>query len=138
MHCLNRIKLLVSGFGIFLFLNIAFSAPQKKSTEATDKNPKVGGEYIVESLNQNDKGFFVIKFKSVVPGKYERLILESDHVHFALEVGQKIRLSAEVLSERGNTAEVSQVLLFLPHIQGVSPVWLLSRKDNLNDLRSSK
>jgi len=46
----------------------------------------------------------------------------------AVKIGQRVRLSAEVLSVSDNVAEVSQVLLFLRTGQGRVPVWLLSTK----------
>lgn len=129
MRLLKKMILIVSVFSLM-------GADKREKIQPVSK---VGGNYTVVSIDQNNKGYFVTKFKSEVPAeKLQMLVLESDHVHFSLEVGQKVRLTAEVLSEKGNTAEVSQVLLFLPHVQGFTPVWLLSRKAATEDLRSSK
>jgi len=107
--------------------------------EEPNKVVKVGGTYEVVSIERNKDNFFEIIFKSISPsGKFDELKLESDHVHFSIRKGQEIRLSAEVIKTDGPKAEVSQVLLFLPHPQGVTPVWLLSRKNNGGDLRGAK
>jgi hypothetical protein len=109
------------------------------SKEEEGRYERVGGTYEVTDIEQKDDGTFLINFQSVVKGgKFEFLKLESDHVHFSVVEGQKIRLSAEILGTKGNVTEVSQVLLFLPTSQGVTPVWMLSRKGQDRDLRGSK
>jgi hypothetical protein len=111
-------------------------AVEKKEGER-NKILRVGGVYEVASIKEVDHGF-KIEFKATAKtGKFDTLILESDHVHFSVKEGQKLRISAEVLSSNGRTAEVSQVLLFLPHEQGVAPVWMLSRKSP-GELEGSK
>ena len=100
---------------------------------------KVGGIYEVKDIEKRPNNTFLIKFESTTKtGRYDTLVLESDHVHMGLEVGAKLRLSAQILEERGATAEVAQVLLFLPVGQTHVPVWLLSRKAPAGDLKASK
>lgn len=107
---------------------------------AADVEPlRVGGDYKVTSVEKVRDGAFVVEFNSTTPsGKYDVLRLESDHVHVAVKVGQQIRLSAEILSEKGNTAEVSQMVIFLPSAQGHVPVWLLSKKAPAQDHPAAK
>jgi len=119
---------------VTLFL-CSFMADAKEPSKVV----KVGGTYEVVSIERNKNNFFEIIFKSISPsGSFDELKLESDHVHFSVRKGQEIRLSAEVIKTDGAKAEVSQVLLFLPHPQGVTPVWMLSRKNIGGDLRGSK
>lgn len=90
---------------------------------------RVGGVYSIARIDKVEGGGFRIEFHNdEVKGRFQTLKLESDHVNMGVSVGQKLRLSAEVLKEKGNEAEVSQVLLFLPHAEGPVPVWLLSKK----------
>lgn len=99
---------------------------------------RVGGSYVVESIDPLANGGFVVMFKSEPQtGKFDVLRLESDHVHVAIKVGDKIRLSAEIKSFDDNVAEVSQVLLFLPAMEGHVPVWLLSRGTDNSELRGA-
>jgi hypothetical protein len=111
-----------------------------KTTELSDGHVvRVGGTYTVTAIDKNDDGSFAVVFRTVAPsGKYDELRLQSDHVHVAVKVGQTLRLSAEILSERGATAEISQVMLFLPHQQGPVPVWLLSNKAAPKELKGSR
>ena len=100
---------------------------------------RIGGDYKVSAVDRAKGGAFIVEFKSIAPnGKYDVLRLESDHVHVAVKVGQQIRLSAEILSETGATAEVSQMVIFLPSVQGHVPVWLLSNKAPASEHPSSK
>lgn len=109
-----------------------------------DRDPRsdvlrVGGDYKVEKIEKVSDRTFVVEFHSVTAtGKYDVLRLESDHVHVAVKVGQTLRLSAEILADKGREAEVSQVVLFLPNPQGHVPVWLLSNKVPAGELRGSK
>jgi hypothetical protein len=100
---------------------------------------RVGGDYIVESIDKvGDRAFKVIFRADRPSGHYDTLALESDHVHVAVKVGQKIRLSAEILSEKGPAAEVAQVVIFFEGQQGRVPVWMLSSKASNLDLRATK
>ena len=107
-----------------LFVLAALLTPFAASAEPV----RVGGDYKVTQIDKVEGGF-VVEFQSTTPsGKFDTLRLTSDHVHVAVKVGQQIRLSAEILTETGNSAEVSQMVIFLPSVQGHVPVWLLSNK----------
>ena len=100
---------------------------------------RVGGDYQVTHVKKLGNRSFLIEFKAATPtGRFDVLRLESDHVHVAVQKGQTLRLSAEVFEDRGRSAEVSQVVLFLPSQRGRVPVWLLSNKFPANDLRGSR
>lgn len=100
---------------------------------------RVGGQYTVTDIEKLDTRLFRIKFASTAPsGRFDTLVLESDHVHVAVKEGQTLKLSAEILSENGATAEVAQMVLFLPHVSGRIPVWLLSTKAPRGELRGSR
>ena len=125
-------------------INIAYSADEEQdSAKKLPKVERVGGQYLVKSIDRLDSetgdGPFVVIFESETPtGKYDLLRLESDHVHVGISPGQKLRLSAEILKADGKSAEVGQVLLFLPERSGPMPVWLLSRKNTHRDLNAAK
>lgn len=100
---------------------------------------RIGGDYEVTSIDKLGERSFRVVFKSIEStGKFDKLVLESDHLHVAVKVGQKLRLSAEILAVDKAEAEVAQVVLFLPNIRGHVPVWLLSNKAPMRDLRGSK
>lgn len=91
---------------------------------------KVGGDYKVEKIEKNPNGF-QIHFSSIQKtGTADRIVLQSDHVHFGLDVGSEVRLSADVrsISDDNTIVEAYQVLLYLPAPEGFLPVWLLSSK----------
>ena len=135
---MTTFKSLFTVLATLLFSAAAFGA-QVTTTAAAAEPLRVGGDYKVVSIDRVKSGAFVVAFKSVVPsGKYDVLRLESDHVHVAVKVGQQIRLSAEILTEKGDTAEVSQMVIFLPSVQGHVPVWLLSNKAPASEHPSSK
>ena len=101
------------------------------NTEVDRGIDKVGGLYKVESIKKKGTSYFEVRFKSTnKTGKFDTLILESDHVHVGVAVGMTLRLSAEILKAKGDTAEISQVLLFFKRGDSTVPVWLLSRKGN--------
>lgn len=100
---------------------------------------RVGGDYTVEAIDKVSERAFKIIFKADKPsGKFDVLRLDSDHVHVAVKVGQKIRLSAEILSQKGPEAEVAQVVIFFEGDAGRVPVWMLSNKAPQGELRASK
>lgn len=100
---------------------------------------RVGGNFKVNAIDLVDSGTFRVEFTSTKQtGRFDTLILETDHVNFSIKEGQVIRLSAEVISENKDTAEVAQVLLFLPSQQGQIPVWLLSKKGSAFDLKGAR
>ena len=117
---------------------LAVEAPKASIIEGT-KIVRVGGDYTVTTIEKVGDRSFLVEFKSDKPtGKYDVRRLESDHVHVAVKVGQKIRLSAEILSENKNIAEVAQVVVFLPVADSHVPVWLLSNKAPTHELRATK
>jgi hypothetical protein len=102
-----------------------------------NKTQRVGGDYKVTKIERDGAGVFHIEFHSTQSsGRFDILKLESDHVHVAVKVGQVLRLSAEIMEERGSEAHVSQVVLFLNGQSGRVPVWLLSRKAMGRDLKA--
>lgn len=109
------------------------------TTFAAEQILRVGGDYTVEAIDKvNDRTFKII-FKADKPsGKFDVLRLDSDHVHVAVKVGQKIRLSAEILGQKGAEAEVAQVVIFFEGNVGRVPVWMLSNKAPQSELRASK
>jgi hypothetical protein len=115
---------------LFIALVLTSSSLLLHADQSQQSAPlRVGGTYLVKKIQQSDNGQFKIIFESPEPtGKYDRLILETDHVHVAVTEGATIRLSAEIADEKGKQANVSQVLLYLPNPQGDVPVFLLSRK----------
>lgn len=124
--------------------NLSYSADdQQDGSQKPPKIERVGGKYLVKSIDrteeQDGNSVFVVVFESETPtGKYDLLRLESDHIHVGISPGQKLRLSAEILETKGNSAEVGQVLLFLPERSGPVPIWLLSRKNTHRDLNAAK
>ncbi len=61
-------------------------------------------------------------------GRFDELVLESNHVNVSVKKGDLIRLSAEIAVDRGNRAEVSQVVLFDDSGKSRPPTWMLSSK----------
>lgn len=121
---------------VFLFAMPALAAELKVENPAV---AKIGGVYKVTKIQKNRDGHFVVEFTSLQKtGKFDVLVLESDHLHVAVEEGKELRLSAEVLKESPKRTEVAQVLLFLPHGDTHVPVWLLSRHAPDRDLRGSR
>ena len=130
---------LVIAFGCLIAPLTARSGTNSEPGKPAQEVEKVGGLYEVKQIERRPGDTFTIRFESVTKtGRYDALILESDHVHVGVELGAKVRLSAQILSETGATAEVAQVLVFLPVGQTHVPVWLLSRKAPHGDMRGTK
>jgi len=109
------------------------------STKAPPSTTRIGGTYEVSDIKKRPDNTFAISFQSTTPsGRYDTLYLESDHVHMGLEVGSKLRISAQILEDRGREAEIAQILIFVPKGTTHVPVWLLSKKAPHLDLKSSK
>ncbi|MBM4251248.1 MAG: hypothetical protein FJ146_04715 [Deltaproteobacteria bacterium] len=107
--------------------------------EAPNIATRVGGDYLVSAIDHVDNGEFRIQFAAVAPsGKFDTLTLHSNHVHVAVKIGQKLRLSAEILSTKGTAAEVAQMVIFVANPQGPVPVWLLSNRAGPRDLKATK
>jgi len=130
-------QLKTSVIGIWL-LGFAISTTQVLAEEPSEIL-RVGGDYRVAMIEQMDSGSFRVEFHAdQTTGKFDVLVLETDHVNYAVRENEVIRISAEVISVHDEIAEVAQVLLFLPSAQGYVPVWLLSRKGSAFDLRGSR
>jgi hypothetical protein len=96
---------------------------------------RIGGNYVVEHISQSKDGTFYVEFHSVVAtGRGDIIKLESDHMHVGIKEGDKLRISAEVTSEKDNVVEANQVLVFVPRVEGPVPVWLLSKKGRQSEL----
>lgn len=108
-----------------LLISLFLMAP---SAQASEKEGvlRVGGDYRVEDISKVDSRTFRISFVHNEAIRHQRLVLLSDHVHLGVEVGQILRLSAEIAEEKDGYFEVSQVLLFLPSQYGKTPIWMLS------------
>ncbi|MBF0440777.1 MAG: hypothetical protein HQK54_02620 [Oligoflexales bacterium] len=133
----NRVRLI---FLILLSISSLIAVGAKGSNDGKqDSVKRVGGIYRVSSINKMSEGSYRIEFSSVTKtGRYDVLFLESDHVHVGLDEGAELRLSAEVIEDKGSYAEVGQVLLFFPSGDTYIPVWLLSKKISNFELRGSK
>ncbi|MBQ48458.1 MAG: hypothetical protein CMP10_13670 [Zetaproteobacteria bacterium] len=100
---------------------------------------RIGGEYKISSIQNTEQDRYRIEFHSIEPtGRFDRLVLHSNHVHMNLEKNDIIKLSAEVLRDHKTWAEVAQVLLFLPSGDTHVPVWMLSDLVPTNRLNGAK
>ena len=124
---------------LVLLLSISLWSQSKASAEPKGQLLKVGGDYEVTAIEHLNDSEFRVEFKAVTPtGKFDNLSLHSDHVHVAVRIGQKLRLSAEILNSNGLSAEVAQMVIFIANPQGPIPVWLLSNRAGHQDLRAIK
>lgn len=118
---------------IFFAATLASAAETKtdpaKKEAAVPKLERIGGTFVVTSIKPaKDNGFRVIFTAKEGSPRFKTLILESSHVHMAIVEGASLRLSADVIEASGSSAEVSQVVLFVPGRAGDTPVWMLSRR----------
>ncbi len=104
---------------------------------ARSQMERIGGDYAFKEMSRKCSvkipgPCFRLTFEAVQKtGRFDVLILESDHVNAAIRPGDKMRLSAEIALDRGSWAEVSQVVLFQDGETGkasATPMWLMSRK----------
>lgn len=103
------------------------------------KVERIGGLFKITRIEKLGDKDFRIKFESEPKtGKHDKLVLRSDHVHLAMQEGQVLRLSAEVLRDTSSELEVTQVLLFLPSDHGTAPIWLLSSDHPNRDFRGAR
>lgn len=118
-----------SGLLIRIFLLVMIGSGVAALAAEEPKLERIGGNFTVTKIQKLPKGGFSVDFKSS-DGKpsVSRLHLESDHINAGLTEGDTLRLSAEVLSKKGDSAEISQVVVFLPGRSGPTPVWMLSKK----------
>lgn len=144
MQLIKIIKLVKLVMTLSLVIGAGMAAAQTAEVVQSDSGDilRVGGDYTVTAIEKVGEKAFRVEFTAdAKTGKFDVLRLDSDHVHVAVKVGQKIRLSAEILAEKGANAEVAQVVVFLPSSQGQEshvPVWLLSNKAPPRDLRAAK
>jgi len=138
------LQILIAVMGL-LSLSATLTAEEKKDKKVEtvevgkEQVLRVGGNYKVEQIIKNQNGTFKIIFISTQQtGRFDRLVLESDHVNVAVAEGSQVRLSAEILDDQGASAEVAQLVLFLPSSFGQTPVWLLSNKASNRELRATK
>jgi hypothetical protein len=132
---------MIRGFKVWcLLVGLALGCDASaKSSERLTGVVRAGGEYSVARIDRNLDGSYVVEFRSPkASGRFDTLILHSDHVHVGVKVGSTVRLSAEVAAEIGPLAEVAQVVMYLPSNQGPSPVWLLSRNRQHRDLKAAR
>lgn len=93
------------------------------------KVERIGGTFVVTSIKPlKGSGFRVIFHAKEGSPRFKTLVLESPHVHMSLTEGASLRLSADVISTTGDTAEISQVVVFIPSRNGNTPVWMLSKR----------
>ncbi|MBP9706235.1 MAG: hypothetical protein KBD78_01225 [Oligoflexales bacterium] len=102
------------------------------------KIEQVGGTYKIEAINKYVGGVKVIFVSSSSADKYQRLILDTQHIHIGLDVGDELRISSEVESINKSTINIRQVLVFLPAVESHTPVWLTSKNLLVPDFFSNK
>lgn len=117
-----------------------FAGENKAPKVEAETLERIGGTYRVSRLEKLGDADFLIHFESVpLTGRYDHLVLRSDHIHMSIQEGQSLRLSAEVVSSKKPEVEVTQVLLFLSNAEyGTTPVWLLSSQHATRDFRGSR
>ena len=133
--CLFR-SALAAIFVLFFVDNPAMAGEAKKDQAAVapseNKIPKVeriGGTFVVTSIKPlKGSGFRVIFSAKEGTPRFKTLVLDSPHVHMSLTEGASLRLSADVIATTGDTAEISQVVVFVPSRGGNTPVWMLSKR----------
>ncbi|MDQ3233894.1 MAG: hypothetical protein M3Q07_18930 [Pseudobdellovibrionaceae bacterium] len=129
-------------FRLFPILSLLLFCMFSGQTQADpmSKVERIGGLFRIARIEKLGDKDFRIKFESETKtGKHDKLILRSDHVHLAMQEGQVLRLSAEVLRDTSSELEVTQVLLFLPSEHGTAaPIWLLSSDHPNRDFRGAR
>ena len=126
-------------FSLILIFTQNFWLSPSAFSQTNSQPLKVGGDYQVSAVEHVGNREFKVEFKALnKTGKFDVLTLYSDHVHVAVRVGQKLRLSAEILSSQGDRAEVAQMVIYVRNQEGPTPVWLLSNKATGLDLKASK
>jgi hypothetical protein len=107
---------------ISLFPALSFAAG-KETIE------RIGGNFTVTKIKKLSHGGFSVDFKAAEGSPaISQLHLESDHINAGLQEGDKLRLSADVLSKKGHTAEIGQVVVYMPGRSGPTPVWMISKR----------
>ncbi len=113
---------------IFCCMTVSAFAAEKTNVE------RIGGNFTVTKISKLSRGGFSVDFKAAEgTPKISRLHLESDHINAGLQEGDTLRLSADVVSIKDNTAEIGQVVVFLPGRSGPTPVWMMSKRASKMD-----
>lgn len=114
---------------VLISSTLARAAEIKHAPEVEAKIERIGGTFIVSSIKPLKDNLFRVTFvaKDGSP-RFKTLVLESSHVHMAIAEGASLRLSADVIAISGSTAEVSQVVIFVPGRTGEIPIWMMSRR----------
>lgn len=117
---------------VFSFLPVSGLAAEQEETTTSDQPvvERIGGTFLVSSIKKIKDGFRITFAAKDGTPRFKRLVLESAHVHVSVVEGAELRLSADVTATRGDTADVSQMVLFIPGRVGDTPVWMLSRRAN--------
>lgn len=101
---------------------------------AAGKMERIGGDYRLQGISRKcqfrpDVSCFRVVFEAIhKTGRFDELVLESNHVNVSVKKGDRVRLSAEIAVDRGRKAEVSQVVLFDDSGKSRPPTWMLSSK----------
>lgn len=138
-------RVILTSAGLLVSLELVAKPAQGQPPEQAQQRKvayqRIGGLYRIETIEKEKDNSFRIIFESVQKTKnHNKLLLTTDHVHLELEQGFQVRLSAEILAQKGDVTEVSQVLLFMPktdlgtHI----PIWLLSNHAPQSELRGAR
>ena len=124
--------------GLFLQLwTSGISFAKSPGAEDAVGTKRVAGTYKVVSIRKNSDGFVVEFASEVKTGKYDKLVFESDYIHSGVREGSVMRLSADLLRETGEAAEISQLVLFFKSQDAHVPVWMLSKKAKLERLKGA-
>lgn len=127
--------LLLTSSGLAAANEVNIKGGQSPATTPSEQGVKVeriGGTFIVSTIKpMKDNGFRVTFTAKDGSPRFKTLVLESTHVHMAIAEGASLRLSADVVAVSGSTAEVSQVVIFVPGRTGETPVWMMSRRSTV-------
>jgi hypothetical protein len=125
----------VLSLGGSVFCSAGASTATDMATDAAQPTPaaasleRIGGNFTVAKITKLSEGGFSVDFKaSEGSPKITHLHLESDHINVGLVEGQTLRLSADVISHAGHSAEISQVVVFIAGPSGPRPAWMMSKK----------
>jgi hypothetical protein len=103
-------------------------------TASAQKVERIGGDFRIAEIktlrgstpSPSDERFHIKFVSSDSKSKYSCVVLDSQHVHVGLKEGDTLRMSAEIAKSEGNCAVASQVVVYVPHVNGAVPVWMLS------------
>jgi len=126
---------------LFVFTSwfIAVQAMRAEGDDSQSKALRVGGNYKVESITSGAKGSFDVTFRAEnVTGRFDVLRIHTDHLHVAVKEGETLKISASILNEKSNEAEIHQVVLFIPRPEGATPVWMLSSAKDVRRLEATQ